>query len=1278
MTQCICIEFAQLLKFQHCICIILLNNHLTMANHVNFKTMSFNVRGLREEKKRASIFRFIRRKKADIVFIQEAHSKIIDETNWKNEWGGNLLFNHGAYNARGVLTLIKPNLDFKLVNLDLDQNGRLQIINCYIQNSPFKLINIYAPNTITARVNFFKEVKRQIFRQRDDVFSKNLIMGGDFNTILNQRLGRKGGTTLFPPKYKDTVKLLEDIQEEFDVLDVWRIKNPDKKRFTWRQHNPQISSRLDYWLISRSLFDSVDETDIIPSIKSDHSPITMTIKSSQNEIGKGLWKMNNSFIDEEKYVGDIKNLINDLKNDNNLGFDKVVFWEYLKYKIRKMSIEYGKSKAKERRDREMEKESRLKIVEEELDKCDNERQKRELLDRKANLKTELQLIDDYKTEGLILRSKCEWHEKGEKSNSYFLRLCSKNKVKTSMNKLLKVDGKETCNQKEITKMQKAYYESLYSKRKTKNTKEKEAYLNNVSMKTLSEEAKTKCEGKLSLEELDKSIKSFKKNKSPGNDGITCEFYLKFWSLLKKPLLDCLNEGYNNGYLSTSQQQAVITLLDKGKDRLLLKNWRPISLLNVDYKIGTKALAERLKKQLPNIINENQVGYVQGRKIIDNIRTIEDIYHYTNTKKMSGILINIDFEKAFDSVDWEFLKLTLIKFNFGQSFINWVEAIYRNAKSCVINNGNTTEYFKVSRGVRQGDPLSPYLFLLVVEVLSSVIRQNKKIKGIIIGGKEIKILQYADDTSGLLADETSGREFLKTVQIFGAYSGLILNKDKTEAAWLGAEKNNKSCPFGISWPKEPLRVLGVFVSYDINKNEDLNFNARLKKCRNILNQWKARNLTLFGKAQVIKTFIISQFLYTTSAIHMPEKFIKELEDLMFDFIWSGRKPKLKRSLIKQTLLNGGLGVPDIKHMIMTNRINWLKDYKYGNNQFWKNTFRTLLNECGIQLDVLLMSDFSMKFLKSKTEKKVPTFYIEILRSWKEIGNQEKKKYFLWYNKNIKVNNTPVFYSTFHSKGINFVSDLIDEEGSIIEFENIKNGKDLNKKKWFQWYGLVQAIKKNNTHEHKITKDILNNTLMVNNIGLEKIKTKGIYKDFMKLENIEQNKLRCEKYVPLNQIDNVHTTYIKCYANITDIHTRAFQYKFLNDILINNYWLSKWKIKNDTNCTFCGIMEENMLHLFWQCKYVKSFWDKFQIWVNQFKIYTLSQYSIFYGENDRLLCTLLLMAKKTIYYDRHQNNKPNFQHFKNIIRSIRKKELNVAITEGRIDSYAEKWEPLSGFK
>ena len=170
--------------------------------------------------------------------------------------------------------------------------------------------------------------------------------------------------------------------------------------------------------------------------------------------------------------------------------------------------------------------------------------------------------------------------------------------------------------------------------------------------------------------------------------------------------------------------------------------------------------------LVSFIDENQAGYVKDRNIVENIRTMVDIIHYTKIEKLPGLMISIDFQKAFDSVSWKFLYLTLKKFNFGTSFIHWIETLYTHISSCIINPGTTSPYFKISRGVRQGDPLSPYLFLLVVEILGSLIRDNEKIKGIKVDGKCFKVLQYADDTNGLLLDLESAKYFLYTVEEFG--------------------------------------------------------------------------------------------------------------------------------------------------------------------------------------------------------------------------------------------------------------------------------------------------------------------------------------------------------------------------------------------------------------------------------------------------------------------------------------------------------------------------------
>ena len=272
---------------------------------------------------------------------------------------------------------------------------------------------------------------------------------------------------------------------------------------------------------------------------------------------------------------------------------------------------------------------------------------------------------------------------------------------------------------------------------------------------MNEDLRNICEGKIEYNECFNVLQTFQKNKTPGNDGLTIEFYVAFWSLIGRPLVDCINYSYDFGELSNSQKQAIINLIEKkGKDKRLIKNWRPISLINVDAKIISKILAKRLEKVLPNLIHPNQNAFVKGRSIFDAIRTIDDIVDYTKRNSWSGILIAIDFEKAFDTLDLQFLIRTLHKFNFGPSFIHWIRTLYKNASSCVLNNGFATGPFSLGRGVRQGDPLSPYLFILALETLAIKIRQDSSVQGLKIGEEIIKLSLFADDMTCVIKDKMS--------------------------------------------------------------------------------------------------------------------------------------------------------------------------------------------------------------------------------------------------------------------------------------------------------------------------------------------------------------------------------------------------------------------------------------------------------------------------------------------------------------------------------------------
>ena len=210
---------------------------------------------------------------------------------------------------------------------------------------------------------------------------------------------------------------------------------------------------------------------------------------------------------------------------------------------------------------------------------------------------------------------------------------------------------------------------------------------------------------------------------------------------------------------------------------------------------TKALAAKIKPVLSSIIKNDQTAYVNGRFIGESSRLISDIIETTHTLNMDGYLLTLDIQKAFDSVDHDFLLLSLEMFGFGENFINWIKIILNGQESCVMNGGFSTGYFKLERGTRQGDPISAYLFLLVIEVFFTMIRENPAIKGLNILGFEYKLSAYADDATCILANEDSIVATLQTFDIFSKYSGLSLNKTKCEACGIGAKRGGDS---GTLW------------------------------------------------------------------------------------------------------------------------------------------------------------------------------------------------------------------------------------------------------------------------------------------------------------------------------------------------------------------------------------------------------------------------------------------------------------------------------------------------
>ena len=382
----------------------------------------------------------------------------------------------------------------------------------------------------------------------------------------------------------------------------------------------------------------------------------------------------------------------------------------------------------------------------------------------------------------------------------------------------------------LTEIEK-FYKGLYSSYDNK--------LQDVNIDTLIDKNETtilddnmskKLEGSINYEEALFALKNMANGKSPGSDGFTVEFFKFFWKDLGYFLIRSINYGFHVGELSTTQKQGIISILPKGdKPREFLTNWRPISLLNVTYKIASACIANRIKNVLDCLIHNNQKGFLKDRFIGENTRMIYDVISSVQEKHIPGMLLLVDFEKAFDSISWKFMFKVLKFFNFGPDLIKWVSVLYNKAKLCVIQNGIFSQFFEIGRGCRQGDPISPYLFNLCVEILGLMIRQSKNIKGIKINKERICLIQYADDTVLFLdGSEKSLKSALDLLFQFSKFSGLKPNISKTKAVWIGSKINTRDTPCsdtGLQWTSEPFTILGITYTVNLENMEKLNFHNR---------------------------------------------------------------------------------------------------------------------------------------------------------------------------------------------------------------------------------------------------------------------------------------------------------------------------------------------------------------------------------------------------------------------------------------------------------------------
>ena len=750
-----------------------------------------------------------------------------------------------------------------------------------------------------------------------------------------------------------------------------------------------------------------------------------------------------------------------------------------------------------------------------------------------------------------------------------------------------------------------------------------------------------------------TLKSMANRKSPGTDGFTVEFLNFFWNDIGKLILKSLNEAYDDGELSIVQRQGIITCIPKENcDRSILKNWRPITLLNVIYKIASGSIANRLKKVIPSLISEEQRGFIKGRYIGENIRLIYDVMQVITEEKMKGLLLIVDFEKAFDSISRKFIGKCLQYFGFGSSIISWIKTLIMSAGACVVQNGHKSHFFPVRRGTRQGDPLSGYIYLLCAEILNILVHCNDEIKGIQINGREYTMCQFADDTEFFLdGTERSLRATLKTLELFKILSGQKMNINKTKAVWLGSMANSplKLCSdVKLNWTMESFKILGILFTNNLEDMQIINYQKVLKELKGMLRVWRRRHLSLHGRISVVKSLGISKLTYFLMNIpRPPDNVMKDIQKEFFRFIWADKKDKIKRSVLTQSYEKGGLKMVDVFVYDQAVKLTWI-------DKVVRIPQLSVYGERGIDINTLMQTGGVIRKTSIDTIKNL--FWRQVWESWNIFINKHYMSIMPSDNLDQPLWNNPLFedktyfLSTWFRKGIKCIRDILLSDGKFRDFDSIRNlyGVQGHFLEYGKLINIIPLEWKNQFRQGNITPS-LNDYVSPVETFLMQGKTNTTKRYYERLiQNLAKpvSQVRWEENLGVTPLswESFYVIPLQC---TREVRLREFQYKLIHRIIGVKDHLFKMRIVNENSCSFCKKNAETIEHLFVECDYSQDFWKQFTTYLKEKiqKQIILTKLDILFGvsKGDSMINHMIILGKKHMFYRKRNNLLPSLEDF-----------------------------------
>lgn len=662
----------------------------------------------------------------------------------------------------------------------------------------FLISAVYGPSidNPTLKREFIEEL-----RQLGGLVHLPWILLGDFNLArwLSDRPGDFRGMSL--------MQLFNDLIRELEIVDI-PLSN---RAFTWSSKRPQPSfSRIDRVFLSPDwhIHFPVVTLQALEVVVSDHCPMLLTCKQRQTTKADPKWENywlsypEVSLIVERKWQQQNTTVgLQGFYEKTDALYKELTLWQKGKFGRIKEHIALSKQTVL------------LYDKLEEVRPLNNHE-----FARRQSLRVTIFELANVEEKKWQQRSRCLWLREGDSNTKYFHSMASARAVKNSINSIHQ-DGNSISDPMAILNVFHNQLRNLLgNSAPTDQFLVGHLYPAGLDLSGL--------EAPFSEEEVHAAIKGLAANRASGPGGLTNEFLKKFWTIIKTDIMRVFGELYG-GNLDLSQfNRANIIMIQKKEEARCVKDYRPISIINIIPKLISKVLANRLCVYLPDLISMQQTAFIKGRFIAENFISTRELLHHVSRTKSQAIFTKIDFSKAFDSLKWGFLLEIMRARSFPVIWVNWITMILQSASSRVLINGHKSEYFIHRRGLRQGDPISPMLFILAVEVLQQMVHVLNSTLRRPISSKiteSILALQYADDSVFITnADQQSLIAFKLLLRTFTAISGLRINFLKSSMVPFNLQKDQvvrAEAILGCQRQELPINYLGMPLTINAPKRRD---------------------------------------------------------------------------------------------------------------------------------------------------------------------------------------------------------------------------------------------------------------------------------------------------------------------------------------------------------------------------------------------------------------------------------------------------------------------------